>query len=1280
MKLLAAILVLALLLHSAPALADQETQSTPLVPEAEQGIPKGAIFQFPWLPEGERPAPNPDPVAYQQAAGILKAYAPGQSHYTAKASSSENAPAGNSEGMVGVIVYFRDQAPEKTLQSSSEPTIKTAADMSQMRLLESSQLEIEHVYSVLNGFSGKVSEDRLAELRKNPNLDVHIDGVKHLFLDESAVLVNAATAWNFEYNGTKITGAGEAACVIDDGIDYRHPALGNCTEQEFLSGNCEKVPGGADFVDNDPNPLANGTAERLSESHGSHVAGIIASTHRTYRGMSPDAKIIPVRACNAQNCRDSSIIAGIDWCVENAERFNISVISMSIGSINTLYSTYCDGNASEAHYVRAVNNATARNVSVVAATGNGRSFGGISSPACIRNIIAVGGTDKSDGFYLGGNINNITDLVAPGVSIRSVDNSGGFRAATGTSASAPHVSGAILLLRQYLKLTRNVSANSSMILETLNRTGARLRHPCFRYRAQNGSIATFCPSLTLSRIDVEAALNSHNDVVLNLSTREVGEGSGAANVTVSADVRNRAASSPEINVSVSVSSGSASEGEDFAAVPAFNITIPAGGNSSAANFTLAAINDTSGEANETVIIKGSLEGLVAGYAIMKIIDDDADYDADDDRLIEISNAAQLNAMRWDLNGNGSPSAGNETNYSEAFPGNNSDMGCPPPGCTGYELGADRYSAQHINLDTNGNGFPDANDDYWNGGLGWKPIGSPGSPFNATFNANLKTISYLFINRSSSSHVGLFGSLGSNAAVRNLDLSGVNVTGNESVGGLAGSGNGSSINLVQVSGSVSGSSYVGAVAGKSYGSSINNSRSLAAVSGTKDHVGGIVGQNAEGNVTLSLTAERIYVLLGTLFVRGQASIAGRNFVGGIAGSNDRGTINETLAIVNASGSSSIGGIAGSSSAGLVSTSNTLGIVSGNSSIGGIAGSSSDGNKITFSYSRVKADGNSSIGGIAGSSSGGSFVTAVYSTGRISGTNGVGGIAGSSSGGSFVTAVYSTGRVSGTDGVGGIAGINAESSVSYSYSTASVIGENGAGGLTGTGNGSVTDSYFDSSTSLQPGDGSVRKTTEELHAPTSYGGIYVSWNVDTDDADGDSNLSTGGDSPWDFGNQRQYPALIADFNNNGSASWEEFGVQIREGPALTGTNTESQVRLSWSAVNTSHWPRLSEVRYAVYRNGEFAELVNGTTYNDSGLTSGATYAYQIASVFNGGEPSRSSEKRFTLPSSGSGSGGGGGRVRQKKLRRQFRRRLRRRWRRRRNVNLSITQFRLKVLERS
>ena len=63
-----------------------------------------------------------------------------------------------------------------------------------------------------------------------------------------------------------------------------------------------------------------------------------------------------------------------------------------------------------------------------------------------------------------------------------------------------------------------------------------------------------------------------------------------------------------------------------------------------------------------------------------------DYDIDDDRLIEIANLEQLDAVRYDLNGDGIPDLNNgEADYFRAFPGATSRLGCPAGGCEGYEL-------------------------------------------------------------------------------------------------------------------------------------------------------------------------------------------------------------------------------------------------------------------------------------------------------------------------------------------------------------------------------------------------------------------------------------------------------------------------------------------------------------------------------------------------------------------------------------------------------------------
>ena len=155
-----------------------------------------------------------------------------------------------------------------------------------------------------------------------------------------------------------------------------------------------------------------------------------------------------------------------------------------------------------------------------------------------------------------------------------------------------------------------------------------------------------------------------------------------------------------------------------------------------------------------------------------------DYDDDNDRLIEVASLAQLNALRWDLNGDGSPDAANAADYRAAFPNAVSGMGCPSTGCIGYELTAD------LDFDTNGNGAADAGDTYWNGGSGWHPIGNR---YSAVFDGNGHTISNIYIRRTFSNSLGLFGHVSGH--IRNLGVKDAYIDGNSRVGMVAGSASG-----------------------------------------------------------------------------------------------------------------------------------------------------------------------------------------------------------------------------------------------------------------------------------------------------------------------------------------------------------------------------------------------------------------------------------------------------------------------------------------------------------
>ena len=451
-----------------------------------------------------------------------------------------------------------------------------------------------------------------------------------------------------------------------------------------------------------------------------------------------------------------------------------------------------------------------------------------------------------------------------------------------------------------------------------------------------------------------------------------------------------------------------------------------------------------------------------------------DYDTDNDGLIEISSLAQLDAVRYDTDGDGNVADQHYVLYTQAFTDPRFDMGCPSDGCHGYELAAD------LDFDTNGNGEDDAGDDYWNDGKGWEPIGDDSGRFNATFDGNSHTISNLYIDRPEEQSIGLFGRSSGRSVISSIRLSSVDVAGERAVGGLIGYNSGGKVANASVSGSVSGTGrFIGGLVGDyRYGGFVADSRSDATVSGNQE-VGGLVGyafgtsivrSHATGDVTSveyqagGLVGDNSYGLVITSYANGNVS-GGGNDVGGLLGINSRGAVMGSYAGGNVlGGGDNVGGLAGQ---------NRWGNILGAYATGNVSGSGS---------------GSDDIGGLVGDNRQG-HIEESYATGSVSGTGG------------------------GADAIGGLVGDNQSGSrIERSYSIGSVTETTGSadakvGGLVGEDSGDVNHSYWNTQTSgLSTSAGGEGKTTAELQSPTEDTGIYAEWG-----------------SAWDYGTSSQYPVL-------------------------------------------------------------------------------------------------------------------------------------------------------------
>jgi len=373
-------------------------------------------------------------------------------------------------------------------------------------------IDVTYVAESLDAVSaniGKADLDKLAQMDSVE--EIIADPEYHLFLQDSAPLINATRTWGTQISGINLTGAGEVICVIDSGINYSHPDLGNCSRADFLAGNCSKVIGGYAYYNN----VTSDKNDVMGDSnHGTHVAGIIAA-NGVIKGIAPDAKIVALKACGPTSaCGSLAVLQSINWCVGNASIYNISVISMSLGG--DIYSDYCDSD--DPLIAAAINAAIAKNISVVVATGNDGSTTGISDPACIRNATAVSATTKNDIIDTSyANRNNITDLVAPGTSINSTILST-YGILSGTSMATPHVSGAFALLRQFYKLQSNRTLTPIEIQNVFNSTGKRI--------SDTGT------GLNFSRIDVYSAILSLDEVAPNATLKEPANNTKTLNANI----------------------------------------------------------------------------------------------------------------------------------------------------------------------------------------------------------------------------------------------------------------------------------------------------------------------------------------------------------------------------------------------------------------------------------------------------------------------------------------------------------------------------------------------------------------------------------------------------------------------------------------------------------------------------------------------------------------------------------------------------------------------------
>ena len=344
-----------------------------------------------------------------------------------------------------------------------------------------------------------------------------------------------------------------------------------------------------------------------------------------------------------------------------------------------------------------------------------------------------------------------------------------------------------------------------------------------------------------------------------------------------------------------------------------------------------------------------------------------DYDLNDDGLIEITYLEQLDAIRWDPQGDGRVDDGYAGDaYESAFPNAEDGMGCYES-CVGYEL------IRNLDFNNPRSYASGAVNREWTSGAGWLPIDG----FSAVLAGNGNTIANLYIDRpgdADTGSTGLFGFAGSESHIDGIGLLAVDVLGGDNVGGLVGQNEGT-VTDSHSQGNVRGLNNVGGLVGLQYGA-VSGSHSSGEVSGSTN-VGGLIGKIGG--------ASAVTVSYSTAFV------TGLDVVGGLAGVNYAGPIVQCYATGRVKGRGSIGGLVGRNW-GTITATYATGSVHGNLLTGGLIGANEG--RLNSSYATGWVRGKDHSGGLAGGNGGTVFGS--YSIGRVTGIRSVGGLIGNNDG--------------------------------------------------------------------------------------------------------------------------------------------------------------------------------------------------------------------------------------------------------------------------------------------
>ncbi|MFA6257393.1 MAG: S8 family serine peptidase [Candidatus Paceibacterota bacterium] len=318
-----------------------------------------------------------------------------------------------------LVKYKNNQINLQTISGRA-----TALNFADSKSLEKTEDLIKSNISVLRIKDAKTVEQKIAELKNDPNVEYAEPNYIRPWASIIPNDTNFSSQWGL--NNTTITTADVSAPeawnitsgsnsvivgILDSGIAYNHPDLKNnmwdgsigCKDENNITISCPNH--GWDFVtpDNDPND---------DENHGTHVAGIIGAEGNNSKGISGvnwNVKLMALKVGDFRGAISGDVVKAIDFAINN----NVKIINASFSGANSSQSE-----------IDAINRfKTAGGIFIVAAGNesvNNENVHSYPSDYNLDNIISVAATDQNDALANFSNYSaTYVDVGAPGVNILS---------------------------------------------------------------------------------------------------------------------------------------------------------------------------------------------------------------------------------------------------------------------------------------------------------------------------------------------------------------------------------------------------------------------------------------------------------------------------------------------------------------------------------------------------------------------------------------------------------------------------------------------------------------------------------------------------------------------------------------------------------------------------------------------------------------------------------------------------------------------------------------------